>query len=1580
MFPPDALRRYAQGPEVVSPELWGDPMAEWKMLVTIVHEGIYVDTMGVKSPKQTFSPTEIQDIKEAFADFAKHLRVPLDSIGVSEGMFKPVFEFVEVKDVLTWQARKEDSYGRVPEHSQLVAEFPGWAVKQSPSDAEKWFEHLVWADTLCFVYPRPPLPPGVGMILADATCIWLEGKPLVGTISVPREPGKVNRKHLGDILVHEWLHVVDSFLRAAHGARSINGVDGVAGEFLVDSWQDFDPTSTDPDKQCKTTSRTIEMLRPHPTHSGTDDIRPRHLCNRGDTTTWDPHLLGTYLHDTVFDGARNNVIPKVTRTVPPPTPGDPAPPDKVYAGYDWDKEDFLLLMYQDQIRRTKPADWKSNLGRSSAKLTLDGPIFGGEPGDFTEVERVAITALLTHLPPEVLKVLSSDGSIRIIKGERSEATVRQSSFLDASTVIIDKSNVPSTPLDLQKAVLFELARVYLRKRVGGSKVRDQLKRFPWSIAKGLPFWGRVEEDFAREWARLTPWKVRDRECTPGLFVLSLLFELIGWSEPDGFWGHADFGGWVGLKYDDTSTFATQTPPRDVYDDFADAVVVYVFGADAYAQEGYFKKTSNALAPGKYDFIRDKVMAGRQYKERQVPAPVVAPVTPTASGGFTTKAEPWHPLSEIDGGMAPPIEASPHEFFATPYRLRHSPGGMPAPDPAMVKALAHWDRAREGSPLHTLEEVQRILRAIPKEEPVEDMAGMLRLFAAHGSGLLAPGELKALARLDVLILADQRLAIVVSVDAAGAVTECIISDPAASLLLTRETTLDPRLVRYVWRPSSEPRRWKAGEGAGTVDLDAAMRYLLRTCFTEKDAKYGYEPRTMPGAALLLIRELLHPAGIELPRGSEADPLAALHAFCETHGRGLEKLGKDVRPGDLVWFTGGGGVGIIDRVGEDGTIRSVIAGGAKLPDGRSGLVPLMPVDAGVIRYVWRPSLTPRRWTASGEVAAPLFAGVDAALNHLVAKVGHEEIIRERSEVSGKEIGTVAMLALLVDGGGSELARAAFAELPLGGTDEDFRRVVADRGRGVVPAPLMSALPRGAFVWFHNAHVKGEAPVGAVAIDMRDGLPTKLVVPGARLGRTPALALYDGPVARAELRSVWLPSAEPRTFAADGNAAFASFYGRIDEALRRVLRYIGWSSVSDESGTERYFANPISLAQLLSRDAPEGLRGALFELGSDTSAPQWRMEQFARLLDTWGEGLLAPEPAALVPGMFVLLRDRRGAVLLSVDAGAGTLEALVSGPALAHVPALPISSIEHAWRPSGVPRAWARREEVSPEYLNIDALLNRLRRNEGAKELNTQYVNTPSGLIDSVLFLESEFVTPALKSALKEVAWNDSGTLGLLRLAEMHGQGVRALGEGPVRVGDFLFQEQNLGLTLRVEQGRPVQAMWTGRVLQRGPVEAARVTGVWTPSGTRRVWARAGEPVSLAYSNVNRFLDYLVGHLGLQQLGGGLTVNTPCGFVSGLVLKSDALSAAVRQRLEQGIPYFSDPARVCWQCLSKLGKGLEDYSGQPLAPGDLVRTKGDELAVVASTREDGGPVRAIRTQHRITLGHLEAEEIASFWRPAP
>ena len=166
-------------------------------------------------------------------------------------------------------------------------------------------------------------------------------------------------------------------------------------------------------------------------------------------------------------------------------------------------------------------------------------------------------------------------------------------------------------------------------------------------------------------------------------------------------------------------------------------------------------------------------------------------------------------------------------------------------------------------------------------------------------------------------------------------------------------------------------------------------------------------------------------------------------------------------------------------------------------------------------------------------------------------------------------------------------------------------------------------------------------------------------------------------------------------------------------------------------------------------------------------------------------------------------------------------------------------------------------------------------------------------------------------------------------------------------------------------------------RGGVDAPRIRGFWSPSSAARVWERPGDPVSPEYVSVSRFLNALLGHLGRRELFGGYRLDSPSGFVVNAVIKTDALSPAVRQRLST--LSFGDPPAACWKCLGGLGEGLVAYTGQPLAPGDFIKTKAGSLAIVASTRDGGKPARAIHTQYGVTLADLAEADIESFWRPS-
>ncbi|APR88267.1 hypothetical protein A7982_13616 [Minicystis rosea] len=161
-----------------------------------------------------------------------------------------MFDFFALKEVFTWKARAESDDERRPKHEELVDQYRRWAqhaIVNGDPDAWKRFEKQIWADHLCFVFQRPS---GVGLNGADALWIGLDGKPLVATMSIPREPGNIRGQALGDVIVYEWLHSVDAYLQAYFGRD----------EESVVSCQGYDKATV----KCSGISAEIEILRQIP--------------------------------------------------------------------------------------------------------------------------------------------------------------------------------------------------------------------------------------------------------------------------------------------------------------------------------------------------------------------------------------------------------------------------------------------------------------------------------------------------------------------------------------------------------------------------------------------------------------------------------------------------------------------------------------------------------------------------------------------------------------------------------------------------------------------------------------------------------------------------------------------------------------------------------------------------------------------------------------------------------------------------------------------------------------------------------------------------------------------------------------------------------------------------------------------------------------------------------------------------------------------------------------------------------------------------------------------------------------------
>lgn len=1526
-------------------------MPEWKMLVALVEKGTYTNDKKTY-PTQALSSADQDFIEAAFGTTAHaatgHNLVEIVGGVVPTTKFSFKIEVIRVPRELTWRAgiETEKSSPGMPTHDSMHRRYIEWATDIGGDLGAQMFERLTWADHVAIAFPRPPNDidnkDGGEFVLANATWLGFGGKPLIGRMLIPFVPGNGagwTTEMAANIVLHEWLHVVDYFLQ--HHFK--------ADAETVSRWHTTNPAPPPPPALPDTVDDIIFVVGPSPgaRPKQRDLTRTVDAHGKQETTTqWDPHLFETYLHEAFHDRPMKRVFPRIEVTIPPTTPTGPPTKQPAVVFDDAQRETELRKMYLDQVLRCEDQHWAAKLGRPDTSLGLAGPIFGGKAEDWTAVEKTAISALLAHLPPAFIQHLSKEGDVRIIKAPHDEAQSRQGWFVEGTTIYLDTKKPPATPLELQKRVLAELARVYLRKRVGSARIRDQLKAFPWSLGEGLPFWSRVADDFATTFAALTPWKVHDRDCSPVLIIVWALFKLFAWKEPDGFWGNATFGAWIGLHHDDAAAFCTETPPKDVYEDFADCVVVYVFGPAAYATDG---KVSRALPEKKRTFLAQHVFDGRAYPVKAIPVPP-GPLTKTMTmsiASVASRAGHAHRADAIDHGPAESTEATIHDFFATRGHLRVVPGAGPPVEPALAAALAQWDAARDDSPTRAMNELQAILQRMPKGERVDSELGSFRYFEGFGAGLQSLDELESgVQRLDMLFLKDHRTAVVLAADAKGVATRLLFTDPAPGYLYKLANAIDPNLVRYVWRPEPTARKWAPA-------IDAAMRYLVSCSFRDHDEKYDRPLERIEGWFEVALRELLQPdRDRALFPDHVVDWTAALHAFMERRGTGIQPP-DDLGPGDFVWPTGGKFLGLVDRV-EKSLLRSVLAGGPGLPGGGKGVAPVKSLRPDELAFAWRPSMERRRWTGTGEAVPPLYADLDAALDHVLAHIGANVVVRNGELVGIGHCRSGILLRLAIEGGGSPEATRELAEVTVETDVDALRRVLATRGDGVEAYVAGRAIPRGSLIWFHDRTLSGGAPAVALVVDVRDGLPTKAVFHGAFSGKDGVLVFRTTPIEAAAIKALWVPTAAPRMFVSDPQQ-YASFYGNANEAIAQAHRFIG-----SEYADGLRLQDPIDFVRLLAYRAPEGIRTALANC-EDGGLP--------KLFDTLGAGL---EPPASPPpiGAIFLHRDGRAGVVTSL--AGDRLNALVSSSRLAEARGILPSDLAWWWQPSSEPRRWTDPALASADYVDVNKFIAVLRRYEGYAELSSQYIRTPEGLIDSALFQESAHVAPSLANRFDRINWSTSKLRDICNV--MHAQGVGIMPpDSPVAVGDFLIWERELGIVINADGGKPLRAMRTGAKLRiEAPPERLGLVGVWRPDARPRAWSQPGEPVSAVYLDLGRFLSRMVAWIGFEDV-------PPAKLIHEEMLTSEAVSPELRDKLSVPIRYGSESNAEVWKGVGALGSGVVAYGTLPVASGDFLRVQGDQLAVVVQASDASGRPLAVRTGRSVSLTAVETKDVTGHWRPS-
>ncbi|HEX8067881.1 MAG TPA: hypothetical protein VF520_15280 [Thermoleophilaceae bacterium] len=210
---------------------------------------------------------------------------------------------------------------------------------------------------------------------------------------------------------------------------------------------------------------------------------------------------------------------------------------------------------------------------------------------------------------------------------------------------------------------------------------------------------------------------------------------------------------------------------------------------------------------------------------------------------------------------------------------------------------------------------------PETEEPEALMRALRSAELHGDGLRRYGGVDdAVARGDVLFDADRTPWVVTGVDERGRVGQVIGARAG------RRAGTEARRDRfaYAWRPDSAARRFAPPEGElspAYADGEAALAELVGLWgLAESDGRTVGTPGGMLAAA------------VRAAGGRTRDDMKWLEPeevreYCRSHGTAPGAPGSDggALVGDLVVLGGGKRVGVLTRIGEDGSTVDVLFGG-------------------------------------------------------------------------------------------------------------------------------------------------------------------------------------------------------------------------------------------------------------------------------------------------------------------------------------------------------------------------------------------------------------------------------------------------------------------------------------------------------------------------------------------------------------------------------------------------------------------------------------------------------------------------------
>lgn len=1486
-------------------------MGQWRTVAVAFETAVY----QVNHPGSLagFMST-VRDGVEQFRKFVQDMLAARLSLTTAD--FELVTNFFPISTVSLQYA--DDGDNSAPSLEDSVRAIREWVLAGAGDPlVSSAVAELAQADELMILYALPSsVPSGAkfGNLGLATPVLGGDGKAYLHFIR-GRIDGKPSKDEIANLLFHEWWHGVDFYLHQNFAADA---------RTLV-AWESSKPTNNKfgseeivvaPADGAPTTKKTIY-------HHHDDADLPIY------ETQWSPHLLYTRV-----------------RAGAPPAKMDSTRPGVVV--FDESDQKQWTAFYAGLADGTRAAQWRATLGQQRKSEVLLWPHLSGDPTQWTAPQRSAIASLLNRLPRSFVEPLRS---VRVLQGPRDEARIFYDGFVMGEAVWIDPAATRDPQL-LARQMLFELARMWLRRKASDRHV--MLEVLSGLAAGVLPFFDRVRDDFATEWAELAGWSVQHRDCLPPLTLVWIICKLLPRKPPNTVWGHYLTGGLLGLAPGTDATFTTDPPPRDIYDDFADSVVAYVFGDAAWSGlEAAAGKRSLPLDPRRREFIREHVMEKQEFAVTAVrPAPVsaqavrrlrVANVVDVGGGcGCATHGEP--------------VVAPPGLFVGAPAQLRSERAERPPVPEAITAAVRTWG-ADASAPTAILARVRQSIDAMRGHEPLRGREDLLRLLELHGDGLLGPAELRDKVGFqpgDLVFSDDGRDAVVVTVDGQGSPSLFIRTSASQDAWLTTTTAFERERIAWVGRPAGIERSWSSGESGAQVG--AMLRVLIDGWWRERDRTRDTELGSTREVFELALREAF-PGPRERPAvPSEAVEVDALYAFMTAHGAGLVPfdVGRPLAAGTMLWLVGGNCIGVVDRW-EGSTPRSVVTGGRKNPStGRGGIAVTKSFDVASIVATWTPSLTRRAWVRPGEAVPDWYADFDAAALHMLAHVGLSEVTRGGADQAIGAGGVEVLLSLLVEVGASAAAREAFGRSAWTTNGEQLFCELQRFGDGVALAD--GPIARGSLIGLHTR--EPNRLVCGWVLDVEDGVPTRIIAPGADLVGRKVLVLVEARVPAERIRWVWRPTGQPRVF----DIGPDPFYRDPTEVLAQVLRNIGHRQVTlDTSPSD--FDSSLTLVRLLAVRAPTALRDRLAATRDD---------DLVSLLDTLGDGVRPPDLSTLRPGVVVGLRGGRAGVVLSVDTQRAAVEVAATGGRLEHIRRLPLAEVDWAWRPAVAARVWAG-SDVSPEYTDVNALLNGVRVYDGHHEINYVATRDPVGLFNSSLILGSPHVRAGTRRAFAEA----SDMRDCRNVAATLGEGLRARGTATVRVGDWLFFDDGLGLVFAVADGQPTTVACTGPRLrvERG-AGIPRWLDSWCPASQPRSWPVEGHPVSSAYGDVSRLINDLIRFVGYRDSMTGHPWHTPAGLTLGPVVESRGLDATVRRRLAAAVHGVTTTNQQFWEKLAALDGGLHDPRTTPIAPGDFLQLDGGELCVAARVSDDA--VEGIRTGYRVAFERLPRANLRGFWRP--